>query len=457
MNQSFNRNVKGSFMPSSILHRDLHATLSTALAGEGIHLFDSTGKPYIDASGGAAVSCVGHSHPAVVEALREQMARLSYAHTSFFTTEPAEALARTLIDLAPQGFEAGRVVFAGSGSEAMEIALKLARQYHVERGEESRRRFVARRLSYHGNTLGALSISGNLQRRKVYEPLLTETAFISPCHPYRFKADEEDEQEYGLRVANELEDAILRLGPETVAAFIAEPVVGTTLGCVPAVPGYFRRVREICSRYGVLFIADEVMCGIGRTGTLFAVEAEDVCPDIVTVSKGLGGGYQPIAATLAAGHVVSALLSGSGKLANGHTYMGHTLACAASLAVLQTIQREALLDRVRQRGDELKDALHRTFGGDAHVGDIRGRGLFQAIEIVQNRETKTPFPRHAQIAEKLKSAALHAGLICYPCTGSADGVTGDHVLLAPPYIVEKNELDEIVRRLDTALTGVIQG
>lgn len=443
-------------MTTSILHRELNAIPRTAVIGRGIHLYDDAGKPYIDASGGAAVSCLGHSHPAVIEALCEQLSKLSYAHTSFFTTEPAEKLAALLIGLAPQGFGTGRVVFASSGSEAIEIALKLARQYHVERGDTTRSRFIGRRLSYHGNTLGALSISGNPQRRSKYEPLLGEGTWIAPCHPYRFKQQAESGEAYGLRVANELEDAIVRLGPENVAAFIAEPVVGTTLGCVPAVPGYFRRIRDICTRYGVLLIADEVMCGFGRTGTLFAIEAEGVCPDIVTVSKGLGGGYQPIAAMLASGLVADALASGSGKLANGHTYMGHALACAASLAVLETINAESLLARVQQRGEHLRNALVETFGDRPYIGDIRGRGLFQAIEIVQDRREKLPFARAAQIAERLKTAALSEGLICYPGTGCADGTLGDHVLLAPPYIVEKDDIEEIVRRLDAAITATVR-
>ena len=385
-------------MTTSILHRELNAIPRTAVIGRGIHLYDDAGKPYIDASGGAAVSCLGHSHPAVIEALCEQLSKLSYAHTSFFTTEPAEK----------------------------------------------------------SNTLGALSISGNPQRRSKYEPLLGEGTWIAPCHPYRFKQQAESGEAYGLRVANELEDAIVRLGPENVAAFIAEPVVGTTLGCVPAVPGYFRRIRDICTRYGVLLIADEVMCGFGRTGTLFAIEAEGVCPDIVTVSKGLGGGYQPIAATLASGLVADALASGSGKLANGHTYMGHALACAASLAVLETINAESLLARVQQRGEHLRNALVETFGDRPYIGDIRGRGLFQAIEIVQDRREKLPFARAAQIAERLKTAALSEGLICYPGTGCADGTLGDHVLLAPPYIVEKDDIEEIVRRLDAAITATVR-
>jgi adenosylmethionine-8-amino-7-oxononanoate aminotransferase len=440
---------------SAVLHRNLLEPPPMAVAGEGVWLTDAVGRRYLDASGGAAVSCLGHSHPAVIAAVQQQVAMLPYAHTGFFTSEPAERLAAHLVARAPAGFGAGRVAFVGSGSEAMEVALKLARQYFVERGEPGRSRFIARRMSYHGNTLGALSVGGHMQRRAAYTPMLMDVSHIPPCYAYRERREDETEVEYGRRAADTLEAEILRVGPEKVAAFVAEPVVGATLGCVPAVPGYFARIREICDRYGVLFIADEVMCGMGRTGTLFALEPDGVCPDIITVAKGLGAGYQAIGATLAAQRVVEAITAGSGVLANGHTYMNHPVACAASLAVLRTIDAEHLLAAVRRRGAELRAALDARFGQHPHVGDIRGAGLFLALELVADRQSKAPFPRSARVSETVKAAALDAGMVCYPSSGAADGVSGDHVLLAPPYIVTGEQVTEIVERLDRAIARAL--
>ena len=440
---------------SAVLHRNLHATPPTAVRGDGLYLIDAAGRRYLDASGGAAVSCLGHSHPAVIAAVQEQVAALPYAHNGFFTSEPAEQLAEHLVRLAPAGFGAGRVAFVGSGSEAMEVALKLARQFHIESGQPARTRFIARRMSYHGNTLGALAVGGHMQRRSAYAPMLMDVSHIAPCYPYRGRRDDEGDEGYCRRIADELETEIQRLGPANVAAFVAEPVAGATLGCVPAMPGYFARIREICDRHGVLFIADEVMCGMGRTGTLFAMEQHGACPDIVTVAKGLGAGYQPIGATMASERVVAAIGAGSGMLANGHTYMGHPVACAAALAVVRTIERDDLLENVRQRGEQLRSALDRRFRQHPHVGDIRGAGLFQAVEFVADRGTKEPFPRSARLAETLKAAALDQGMLCYPSAGAADGVNGDHVVLAPPYIVDAAGIDAIVDRLDAALASAL--
>ena len=440
---------------SAVLHRNLRAAPPTVVRGEGVYLYDASGKEYLDASGGAAVSCLGHSHPAVIAAVQAQVAALPYAHGSFFSSEPAERLAEHLIARAPAGFGAGRVAFVGSGSEAMEVALKLARQYFLEIGEPARTRFIARRMSYHGNTLGALAAGGYPARRAPYAPLLMEVSHIAPCYAYRGRHDDETLQAYGERVADELEAEILRLGPESVAAFLAEPVAGAGLGCATPAPGYLARIRSICDRYGVLFIADEVMCGMGRTGRLFAVEDEAACPDIITIAKGLGAGYQPVAATLCAGRVAAALEAGSGALANGHTYMGHPVACAAGLAVVEAMEREDLLARVRERGAALRAALEARFGQHPHVGDIRGRGLFLALEFVADRESKAPFPREARIAERLKKAALDQGLLCYPTAGCADGVSGDLAVLAPPYIIEDRELEATVDRLAAALATVV--
>lgn len=442
-------------MSSAILHRNLQVEPMIAMKGDGIYLVAADGQRYLDASGGAAVSCLGHSHERVRRAITTQLDQLAYTHSAFFTSSPAEALAHFLVARTPAGFGAGRAVFSTSGSEAIEGALKLARQYHLERDEPQRTKFIGRAMSFHGNTLAALAVGGNLPRRKAYEPILPPASHIPTCHPYRFKQDGETAENYGLRAAATLEQEVQRLGPDTVAAFIAEPVIGSTLGCVPPVPGYFKAIREICNRYGILFIADEVMCGMGRTGHLFAIEPERVCPDIIVVSKGLGGGYQPIAGMLVSERIVTALLEGSGRLENGHTYMGHALACAGSLAVLQTIEAENLLANVRRRGETLKQALTDRFAQHPHVGDIRGRGLFLAMEFVADRQDKTPLPRSLMVAERLRQATFAERLLCYPGSGTADGVSGDHVLLAPPYIINDDDIAIIVDRLDAAIKVVL--
>ena len=440
---------------SAVLHRSLRTTLPTVVSGDGIYLFDATGKRYIDASGGAAVSCLGHSHPAVIRAITEQLGKVPFAHTSFFTNEPSEELAQWLVDRAPAGFGKGRVAFAGSGSEAMEIALKLARQYHVERGATTRRRFISRVGAYHGNTLGALAVGGHEARRRPYLPMLMETFQIEACHAYRNKRDDETLEEYGLRAANELESKILELGADSVAAFLAEPVGGATLGCITPAPGYFKRIREICDQYGVLLIADEVMCGMGRTGALFASADEGIAPDIITIAKGLGAGYQPIGATMAHERVVAALSEGSGQLANGHTYMSHAVACAGALAVLKSIEADGLIENVKARGAQLEQELRARFGQHANVGDIRGRGLFWAIEIVEDRASKAPFPAARNLAARIKTEARERGLICYPSGGTADLTNGDHVLLAPPFICTEADITAIVDLVEASVNAVL--
>jgi adenosylmethionine-8-amino-7-oxononanoate aminotransferase len=438
---------------SSVLHRNLRSAPAIAASGDGPYIVDGNGKRYLDASGGAAVSCLGHRHPRVIEAIKAQLDRLEYAHTSFFTNDACEDLARLLVERAPAGFAEGRVAFLGSGSEAMEASMKLARQYFVEIGEPRRTRFVSRRMSYHGNSLGALAVGGHPGRRAIYQPILIETTQISPCYAYRNLRDGESPEAYGRRAADELESELLRLGPDTVAAFVAEPVVGATLGTVPAVPGYFTRIREICDRYGVLFIADEVMCGMGRTGTMFAIAHDAVSPDIITIAKGLGAGYQPIAAMLAGARVIRGLLKGSGALANGHTYMSHSVACAAALAVIRTIDEENLLGNVVRMGATLAERLRARFDGHPNVGDIRGRGLFQSLELVEDRATKRPFPAGRNLANRMRAAALDAGLVCYPSSGTADGTNGDHVLLAPPFTIDAGHVDETVDKLARALAA----
>ena len=440
---------------SAVFHRQPGHDYPRAVRGEGPWIIDSTGKRYLDASGGAAVSCLGHSHPAVIAAIKAQLDRIPYAHSAFFTTEPTEALAEHLVARAPDGLD--RVYFVSGGSEANESALKMARQYFLEIGQPQRHRFIARLQSYHGNTLGALSVGGNMWRREPYEPLLIETSHIEPCFAYRFKSDYESEEAYGRRMADALEAEILRLGPDTVAAFIAEPVVGATAGAVPAVPGYFKRIREICDRYGVLLILDEVMCGMGRTGTLFACEQDGVAPDLLTCAKGLGAGYQPIGAVLVAEQIYQAIVSGSGAFQHGFTYIGHATACAAALAVQQTIESDDLLDNVKSQGRALRDGLTARLGNTPYVGDIRGRGLFVGLELVADRASKTPPDPALKLPARLKSLAMEQGLICYPGGGTIDGKRGVHILLAPPFIVDQGHVDEIVERLGTVLERALDG
>lgn len=440
---------------TSVFHRRTASPPPRAVRAEGLSIFDAQGREYLDASGGAAVSCLGHGHPAVVAAIKTQVETLDYAHTGFFTSGPAEDLAANLA--AASGGKLPYAYFVSGGSEAMEAALKIARQYHLERGAPSRTRIVARLQSYHGNTLGALSTGGNLARREPFAPLLFPVEHVEPCFAYRFRRDGESEADYGRRAADALEAAIQRLGPENVAAFVAETVVGATAGCVTASDGYFRRIREICDRHGVLLILDEVMCGMGRTGTMFAFEQEGISPDICIVAKGLGGGFQPIGAALVSQKIYDAFARGSGGLVHGHTYVGHPVACAAALAVQETIAKDRLLDNVVAMGAYLNAKLTERFGNSAHVGDIRGRGLFQALEFVADRTTKAPFPPARGIAAKLKAEAMARGLLVYPMAGTVDGTNGDHVVLAPPYTVTAAQIDEIVRRLGDAVDATLSG
>jgi adenosylmethionine-8-amino-7-oxononanoate aminotransferase len=436
-----------------VFHRQPRHRLPVAVAGEGPWVIDADGRRYLDASGGAAVSCLGHDHPEVVAAVERQVRQLPYAHTAFFTTEPLETLAEELTAAAPNGLE--WAYFVSGGSEAVEAGLKLARQYWLERGEPQRRRFIARRQSYHGNTLGSLAVGGNEWRRQPFEPLLIEHEHVAPCYAYREQRAGESDEAYGGRAADELEAKLLEVGPDTVIGFVAETVVGATAGAVPPAPGYFRRVREICDRYGILMILDEVMCGMGRTGTLFACEAEGVIPDMIAVAKGLGAGYQPIGALLVSDAIYTAVRDGSGYFQHGHTYMGHATACAAALAVLRIIREPAMLARVRDLGAALDRRLRERFGDHPHVGDIRGRGLFRGLELVEDRATKAPFDPARAVHTRVKRAAMDHGLMCYPMGGTIDGRTGAHVLLAPPFIVDDGHLDTLVERLGAALDAAL--
>ena len=435
---------------SHVFHRDPRLKYPVAVRGEGAYLYDRDGKRYLDASGGAAVSCLGHSDPAVVTAIQRQLEKLPFAHTSFFTNEPMEALADALIARAPKSFD--KVYFVSGGSEAIEAALKLARQYFVEKGEPQRAHLIGRRQSYHGNTLGALAVGGNAWRRQQFEPLLIKTTHVSPCYAYRGKQASETEAAYGERLARELEQEIQRLGEKSVIAFVAETVAGATIGAVPAVAGYFKRVREICDRYGVLLILDEVMCGMGRCGTLWAFEQEGIVPDLVTIAKGLGAGYQPIGALLISREIADTIQKASGFFQHGHTYIGHAAACAGALAVQKRLHEDGLLAKVAPLGNALEKRLKDVFADHPHVGDIRGRGLFRGIELVEDRATKKPFDPKLRMNARVKRKALEAGLMCYPMGGTIDGVQGDHVLLAPPFVVDETQLDELVDKLGIAIT-----
>src|SRR6202171_3680341 len=440
---------------SRVLHRSLREQPPRAVGGDGVWLVAEDGRRVLDASGGAAVSCLGHQHPRVVEAISRQASKLAYAHTSFFSSEPAEALADLLVGDQPGGL--GYAYLVSGGSEAIEASIKLARQYFIESGQPQRQRFIARRQSYHGNTLGALAAGGNAWRREPYAPLLSQAfSHVTPAFAYHEKRDDESEADFVARLAAELEAEFQRLGPDPVAAFIAEPVVGATAGCVPPPEGYFSTVRDICNRHGALLILDEVMCGMGRTGTLHAWEQEGIAPDIQAIAKGLGGGYQPAGAVLASAGIIDAIREGSGAFQHGHTYLAHPLACAAALEVQRIISEEQLLDRVKELGAHLERRLTERFGNHRHVGDIRGRGLFWAIELVADRGRREPFDPVLKLNQRIKAAAFEGGLGCYPGGGTADGRSGDHVMLAPPYIVTSVDVDEIVDRLGSAVDSALK-
>jgi len=439
---------------SHLIHRNLRQTPPVAASAQGLLIRDSQGKTYIDACGGAAVSSLGHGHPDVIAAMHAQIDRCAYAHTAFFTTEVAEQLADRLVARAPAGI--GGVYLVSGGSEAMETALKLARQYFVEGGEAQRALFIARRQSYHGNTLGALAVGGNEWRRKPFAPLLMDVPRVAPCYEYRDRQEGQTTAQYTAMLLDELEATILLAGPERVIGFCAEPVVGATGGAIPPTPDYFRGVRALCDKYGILFIADEVMCGMGRTGTMFAIEQDGVAPDLIAVAKGLGAGYAPIGAVLANGAIVERLRSGSGTFLHGHTYIGHPVAAAAALAVQDVIERDDLLVQVQKRGATLRRMLGDVFASHPHVGDIRGRGLFLALELVRDRATREPFAPELKLHAAIKAKAMECGLMVYPMGGTIDGRRGDHVLLAPPFIVSAAQLSEIVTRLDDALRAALK-
>ena len=434
---------------SHVFHRHCHSKLPVISHGSGVYLYDESGNKYLDGCGGAAVSNLGHNHASIRAAITQQLDSIPYAHTGFFTNQPCEELATLLAELAPPSLN--HVYFVSGGSEAVESALKMARQYFVEIGLPNKSQFIARQQSYHGNTLGALAVGGNEWRRAPFKPLLSTSHHIAPCYHYRNKTEFESEFEYSIRTANELEEKILQLGPDNVMAFVAEPIVGATAGALPATKGYFQRIREICTKYNVLLILDEVMCGIGRTGTFYAFEQEHIVPDIVTVAKGLGAGYQPIGAVLASRVIYNAIANGSGFFQHGHTFMGHPIACAAALATVQTIIQEDLLNSVTEQGLKLKQRLNDALSHLPYVGDIRGKGLFLGIELVADKQSKTPLPPASYAHKQIKSLAMDNGLMCYPMAGTIDGKSGHHILLAPPFIINDQQIDELVSKLQKTL------
>ncbi len=442
-------------MTSRVLHRS-GGQPPIATSGEGIYLILADGRRIIDASGGAAVACLGHGNPRIAEAIGRQAATMAYAHTGTFSSQPAEDLAHIVLDGEPGGLT--HAYFCSSGSEGTEASLKLARQYFVEIGQPQRTHFIARRQGYHGNTLGALAAGGNMMRRAIYEPILSPAfSLVSPCFAYRFQGDDESDAQYVDRLADEVEAEFQRLGPDTVAAVLAETVVGATTGCVTALPNYFQCVRSICDRHGALLILDEVMCGMGRTGTMHAWEQEGVAPDLQVVAKGLGGGYQPIGGVLIGRKIVDAINAGSGSFMHGHTYQAHPVACAAALEVQRIIRGDNLLANIRAMGARLETALIERFGNHRHVGDIRGRGLFWALEFVTDRGTKQEFDPALKLNERVKREALARGVAIYPMGGTIDGRRGDHVVIAPPYIATAAEIDAIVEHLGDAVDAAVAG
>ncbi|KAI9783093.1 MAG: hypothetical protein M1839_004262 [Geoglossum umbratile] len=432
---------------SALLHRDLHRDPSRVARASGSYLTLSNGRVILDATGGAAVSCLGHGNQRVTNAIVAQLGEVAYCHTTLFTSSGAEGLARVLID-STHG-EMAKAFIVSSGSEAMEAAMKLARQYYLEisPAQPKRTRFIARNESYHGITLGALSMSGHRARRAKFEPLLTDNVSrVSACNTYRGMRSSETVEDYVARLAQELDDEFQRVGPDTA------------LGCVPSAPGYFKAMKAVCKKYGALLIMDEVMCGMGRCGTLHAWEHEGVVPDIQTIGKGLGGGYAPIAAILINHRVVEGLDKGSGSFVHGQTYQGHPVSCAAALEVQKILREENLVENVRVMGDYLSSSLKARIGNHPNVGDIRGRGLFWGIEFVKCKASREPFPAAAKIANTIfaRTADPRYNMTTYPGTGTADGYVGDHVLLAPAYNVTHEIIDKIVDTMGKVIEEVFQ-
>lgn len=426
--------------------------LPRIVCGRGSYLYDESGKRYLDGSGGPAVFCLGHAHPEVNAAITRQLEQVAYGYRYLFTSEPLEQLTGHLLKITGGGFK--DILYGCDGSEAVESALKIALQHFAARGLMRKRRFIARQRSWHGDTLGALSISGFAARRRAFEGSLLPVTFVSAANAYRPPAGC-DASSLVEHLARELEQAILAAGPETVAAFIFEPIVGAAGGVVPAPPGYAAAVARICRRYDVLLIADEVMCGSGRSGTFSALEPDGVVPDLMAIAKGLAGGYIPLGATLIAARVAEPILSEHKAYMTGHTFSGHSAACAAGLAVQRIIERDRLLERVRSAGQAFKAALQAALERFDEVGDVRGRGFFVGVELVRRRDTREPFPAERALSHDIGQRAFADGLICYPCTGNVDGTSGDTLILAPPYNASDAELEEITVRLGRAIESAL--
>ena len=437
------------------LPANIHSTgqLPKVSWAKGVYLHDVDGKSYIDGSGGPAVYCIGHANEEVNEAIRQQLDRIAHGYRYNFTTDALEELSEIIRTNC--GGTLNHMVFVTGGSEAVESALKLALQYQTAIGRKSRRRFIARERSWHGNTLGALGVSGFLERRTAFEGGFIDAVRISPANIYRPIAGANAETA-GESCAKELEETILREGAETIAAFIFEPVVGAAGGCVPPPAGYARQVREICDRHGVLMIADEVMCGAGRAGTWRALAKEAVEPDIMTVAKGLAAGYLPLGVAIYSDKVSEAIVAAHGAPMTGHTFTGHTACCAAGIAVQKIVAREKLVERVAANEAKLKKMIAEALAGVEAVGDIRGRGYFIGTELVADRKSKKPFDAAHKLYMKIRQQALSNGLICYPVGGNVDGINGDVVILAPPYNSSDAELGEMVDKMANSIKQVLK-
>lgn len=436
---------------TALISKQLRTAPLRAVRGDGAWLYDDRGRAYLDACGGVAVSSLGHDHPDAVRAMEEQARQVAWAHAGSYSTSAAEELAEHLVS---RSGGLSHAQFLSGGSEAMELAMRLAYQYHWERGDPGRTVFIARRQSYHGSTLATLAISGNLERRTIFEPLLAAAPLVSPCYAYRDQAPDESDAAYAARLADELQTLIEQLGPESVAAFVAETVVGSTNGAVPPVDGYFRAVREVCDRTGVLLVLDEVMAGLGRTGRDFAYQDDGIVPDIVAVGKGLAAGFQPISAVLVRQEVHDVLADGAGVIRSGQTHVNHPVGCAAALAVQRTIVERDLLRQVQERGAQLRQLLGDLRASFPCIGDVRGRGLLLGVELVADPESKAPLPIEFDFATRMKAVALEHGLLTYPGRGTIDGVRGHHVLFAPPFTCSEATIEEIVARFGRAL-GVV--
>ncbi|KAL4861760.1 hypothetical protein BDV12DRAFT_190869 [Aspergillus spectabilis] len=444
-------------MAPSVLYSKIDVRPPEIVLSEGNYLETSDGRKIFDASGGAAVACVGHNDPRVKEAIIAQLEQTAYVYSPFFTVPAAEEIAAFLTESTNGAMS--KVFIVSSGTEAIEAALKIARQYFTELTEPQwqRTKFIARRQSYHGNTLGSLATGGHKARRAIYEPILApNTSHVSPCYPYRDMEEGESDEEYVARLAEELEREFQRVGPDTVCAFVAETMSGTTLGCVPAVPGYFKAMKNVCDRHGALLVLDEVMSGMGRTGTLHAWEQEGIVPDLQTIAKGLGAGYAPVGALLVGSRVVEALSKGSGSFTHSQTYQGHPIACATACAVQKIIRDDNLLENVREQGAYLGQLLKERLGGHKNVGDVRGRGLFWALEFVKDKTTREPFPVAHGIAQKVHLTGLQKEhcISVIPGVGVADGKNGDIVQIAPAYNISRADIERIVERVEGVVNAV---